>query len=235
MSLPKVSVPALGAARGVAIFAAALLLIAVPWAVVARATAAPATTPVVLPGVASVAYRSGGHFQQANDSGKPAFWEYCGGTVAVNTTGLTADNQLVVELAARDFTAAAAGHWAVVTTPQTEGAEALVVVKVGGDLARAATGVIEPPEVLADTINEIHALPWGAPTIQSSTIRLSASVLDDTARLRTATLHELGHAVGADHSDDPDDVMFPSAAHAYQSYTAVEAAGIRKVSGRACS
>jgi len=235
MAPHRVSATALVSARGVAIFAATLLLTALPGAAIVCATVTAPTTPVVLPGVASADYRPGGHFQQANDSGKPAFWEYCGGTVAVNTTGLTADNQLVVELAARDFAAAAAGHWAVVTTAQTAGAEALVVVGVGGNLTPAVAGVVKPPEVLASTINEIHALPWGTPTIQSSTIRLSAQVLDDTARLRTATLHELGHAVGAAHSTDPDDVMFYSAAHAYQSYTAVEAAGIRKVSGRACS
>jgi len=156
--------------------------------------------------------------------GAPVVWGYCGGTVAINTASMTRADRAVVEKAARDFTRSVAGRWTVATTTQTGGRGPTVVVRV--DSTPASDTWAATDDTLA---------PAGATTrVTDATVHLSRDLRGLAGTLRTVTLHELAHAVGADHSTDPRDVMFAVLDQQWPSYTAAEAAGIRKVSGRAC-
>ena len=222
-------------ARARAVVALTFVLLALPQqsitpepprpALAAPAVAAGRGTPVKsVVAASSSAYRAGGHFVQMNELGGPVFWGYCGGVVAVNTASMTRADQAVVEGAAREFTATVAGHWTVTTTTRAEGAGTTVVVKMDHVPDSGSWGITYDSLVQA-----------GASTsITDTTVHLSTDLSGLSADLHTVTIHELGHAVGADHSPSAVDVMFADMAQPWTTYTAVEAAGIRKVSGRAC-
>jgi hypothetical protein len=226
----------------------ALLPAFVPW----TAPASPhevsnmATKVAFRPG-SGAALRSGGQFTRALtknglpgmfQDGLPEFWGSCGGTIAINTSSMSAGELNVVQDTAADFAATATGQWTITTTAATAGRGSVVVVMVDGGVDRDGEWGLAH---YTTSFGMESTAPRLFMKISNATVHLSDGMAGGQSQplVRAVMLHELGHIAGADHNtSDPQSVMAPRMDQAhlgYPVYTPAETAGIRKGGSHSCS
>jgi hypothetical protein len=170
--------------------------------------------------------------------GLPEFWGSCGGTIAINTSSMSAGELKVVRTAAADFASTASGPWAITTTRASAGVGSVVVVVVDANIDHKGEWG------LADFVTSFGMetpTPRFFMKISDATVHLSGGMAGRQREglVRAVVLHELGHLAGADHNKlDPRALMAPALDQAhlgYSAYTSAEMAGIRNGGSHACT
>jgi hypothetical protein len=204
-----------------------------------KVSSRPKATAAVVPGGQFVrAMNRKGLPQFMFQDGLPEFWGSCGGTIAINSSSMSAGELSVVREAAADFAETASGPWVITSTTETRGSGSVVVLLVD-------TAVDHNGEWGLAHFSTAFGMGTAAPRffmrISDVTVRLSGGMAgaQNAGLARSVTLHELGHLAGAGHNEvDPQALMAPKLDRAhlgYSSYTAAEAAGIRIGGSHGCS